>query len=96
LKDLITNDFFSGNDKDRLTKIFHTYGAKLNSLILYEMAIRDYDLSLFSNDILAFPLESLVNDSLVRMGIVSYKLANMSNTPENKAYYESIQAKLGE
>lgn len=96
LKDLIANDFFSGNDKEKLAKIIQTYGAKLNSSILYEMAIRDYDVSLFSKDILAFALENLHDESLVRMGVVAYKLSNLSNTPENKAFYESIQAKLGE
>lgn len=60
------------------------------------MAVRDYDISVFSKDIFAFSLENVNGEPLVRMGIVAYKLANLSKTPEAKAFFESIQTKLGE
>jgi hypothetical protein len=96
VKELIANDFFSGKDKEKVVKLLHTHGAKLNTFILYEMAVRDYELTLFSKEILTYTVDNLRDESLVRMGIVASKLASSSNTPEATAYFESIQAKLGE
>ncbi len=59
------------------------------------MAIRDYDISLFSKEIFSYTIENLNDESLVRMGIVAAKLVTFK-VPEAKAYFDSIEAKLGD
>lgn len=61
---------------------------------LYDMAVRDYDISPFAADILKYTPETLRDEFLVKLGVVASHLLKLKPSPEAKALFEAIQAKI--
>jgi hypothetical protein len=62
-------------------KLLQNHGVKLNTATLYDMAVKDYDLTAFSRDIVEYQLDKLNDEFLVKMAIVAHKLVKVSPTP---------------
>jgi hypothetical protein len=96
LKELISNNYFAGEQKKLLVTLLQTHKVKLNAFVLYDMAVRDYDISPFASDAFEYSVDTLRDEFQVKLGVIAHRLLKWAPTPEATAYFEAVQAKVAE
>jgi hypothetical protein len=58
LRDLVHKDYFAGEQKKILVKLLDNHRMKLNAYILYDLAVRDFDITPFTNDLFEYTVDT--------------------------------------
>lgn len=85
---MVKNNFFNGENKERLVKIIKRNLLPLNASTLYEMALNEYNISSFAEVVLRFKVEDIKGEEFfVRLGIIASRIIETGNTDPQVVEY---------
>jgi hypothetical protein len=96
LRELVQKDYFAGEQKKLLVKLLEKHRLKLNVYILYDMAVRDFDISPFAKDILEYYADTQRDEFQVKLAIIASRLIKLGAGAEITAYFDALKAKVEE
>jgi hypothetical protein len=90
----VKNSFFSNAQKEELVTIIKKYSITLNVNTIFEMAIKDYDVSSFGSILEEFPVENAKEDLLIKLGVIANHIRKGDS--DAASHFQVIEARIAD
>jgi hypothetical protein len=75
INNLVTNGFFIGENRAKLLNIILDYKVPVSTNLLYEFAVRGFNITPFFSNLSQYDVASLKEEILFKLGVISYHMA---------------------